>query len=234
MADNKSRIWELDFLRGFAILIMLYGHFMYDLAEIASIPVVYEYGFTYYLGRVGAFLFISVSGISCVLSRSNLKRGLKLLLIALALSGITYLLGPEFFIKFGILHFLSTCMIFYPIVSKFKIPAWIYIILGAASLILGKFLSSINDPTGGLLFPLGIINPDFESADYYPIFPYIGIFILGIAFGQLFYKKEKKSLLGVSYIHDLLAFAGRHSLFIYLVHQPLLVGGILLVQQIFS
>ena len=108
---RKDRAWELDFLRGIALLMMLFMHISWD--------VRYEFGadvFSYlekgwfwsFIHPVIVVLFVSVSGICCTFSRNNVKRGLKLLGATLALDIGTYIatrfLGIECLIKIGRAH----------------------------------------------------------------------------------------------------------------------------------
>jgi len=88
---SKSRIWELDFLRGIALILMIYFHVIFDMKEFFDYPVSYSIGINYYIGKASAILFMLVSGISCSLSRSNIRRGLKVLGIALAITLVTHL-----------------------------------------------------------------------------------------------------------------------------------------------
>ena len=227
---GKRRIWELDFARGIAILIMIHGHFLYDLAEFAGVPVNYSSGFYYLLGRVGAFLFISIAGVSCTLSRSNFRRGFRLLFIALALTAGSFLLAPDYAIWFGILHFLSVSMLLYALgdALRLRIPAWATALAGVAAIALGLYFKTLSDPIG-ILFPLGITAPGFTSADYYPLFPSLGVFLSGVAFGRHFYvNRDRRSLFRFDIGRNPVSWAGRHSLVIYLVHQPVLIGAVLL------
>lgn len=88
---NKTRIWELDLVRGIALLLMIYFHIIYDLKEIYNFPVTYGSGVNFYIGKISAILFILVSGISVSLSRSNIKRALKVLIIALVITVVTHI-----------------------------------------------------------------------------------------------------------------------------------------------
>ena len=77
------------------------------------------------------------------------------------------------------------------------------------------------------LFPLGLKYRGFTSSDYFPLLPHLGFFLLGSVLGRTLYKKKESLLPGVSPKNILvrsLSFCGRHSLWIYLLHQPVLYG----------
>ena len=69
--------------------------------------------------------------------------------------------------------------------------------------------------------------PGFSSSDYFPLLPNFGYFLIGSAIGRLIYRKKETLLPKVnaqSPILRFLQFCGKHSLWIYLLHQPLLTG----------
>ena len=72
------------------------------------------------------------------------------------------------------------------------------------------------------IYPLGLTAPSFESADFFPFFPYFGYFLLGALWGKTLYK-NKKSLFPNFPKLSFLCFCGRHALFFYLAHQPVLI-----------
>lgn len=143
---TKKRIWEIDFLRGFCIFLMLFDHAALMLASYFG-PAWYggysamraselfgaklcslcaEYYYYSQLRAIGhpivLFIFFSISGISCAFSRSNLKRGIQLAVVSLLYTLVTYILDETMslgcFTTFGVLHFYAFCIIFWAIVSK--------------------------------------------------------------------------------------------------------------------
>lgn len=214
----KNRIWELDFFRGIALLLMIYFHFVFDLQEILGINIPYS-GINYYLGKTSAVLFMFISGISFSLSKSNIKRGIKLLVIAMIVTIVTHLYNPEVGVKFGILHFLGVSILLGYLFQK-ALPL-INVLAGIIIIILDSYLD-ILPWSYDFLFPLGIYTERFYSADYYPLIPWFGVFLFGLAFGQKFYQ-ARKSLLKLHMKDNLLNQAGRHTLLLYLIHQPILI-----------
>ncbi len=218
---SGTRIWELDFFRGIALLLMVYFHLVYDLSDIFNQPVTYSTGINFYIGKVSVMMFMVISAISCQLSRNNFKRGLRLFLLALAVTIATHLWNADYEIRFGILHFLGICLMLYPLLDRLNIPL---LSLGAlASIVTGNELSSMS--TGyQFLFPLGLRAPGFISADYYPLLPWIGVFLIGMIMGRIFYNQKKSKVPPLFKHADPISYAGSHTLIIYLIHQPLLIG----------
>ncbi|HOV68955.1 MAG TPA: heparan-alpha-glucosaminide N-acetyltransferase [Clostridia bacterium] len=231
--DSERRIWEIDFLRGFAIICMIFDHIMFDFAYVFTFTEgilghISEFAAVYMnltaraiLQNVFLVIFVGVSGISSSLSRSNYLRGFKLLAVALFLSLATYLMGEGYFIKFGILHMLAVSIILYAVLQRVNNIA--LVIIGILIVAVGIIIEVKGiKANSNILMPLGIHAPGFSSADYYPLLPWSGVFFIGAVTGKNLYR-NKASLLpqfkGKRW-HKPFAFAGRHALVIYLLHQP--------------
>lgn len=217
--NAQGRIWELDFLRGTALILMVYFHVIVDLKDMYNMNLSYLSGVNYYIGKISAILFMLLAGISSSLSRSNVKRGIRVFAIALVISLVTHLYGPEFGIKFGILHFLGICMLLYPLMAR--IHKYLLIVIGTGIILLGNVFLRIT-PSTNILFPLGIYNASFSSADYYPLVPWMGVFIYGIVLGKLLYSR-KRSLFPFEYRDNIINMTGRNTLLIYVIHQPVIL-----------
>ena len=74
--------------------------------------------------------------------------------------------------------------------------------------------------------PFGFPPPDFFSSDYFPLLPWFFLFAAGYFLWRLFAEKGPSPALARSLTFGIapLSFLGRHSLIIYLLHQPLLYG----------
>lgn len=225
---RDKRIWELDFFRGIALILMIYFHIVFDMKDIFGYNVTYGSGINFYIGKISAILFMLLAGISSYLSRSNIRRGLKVLGTAMVITVATHLYSPDLGIKFGILHFLGVCMLLAPILQKLNRYALFSV--GILSIIIGNYVSGIS-VTHDYLFVFGIYSEKFVSSDYYPLFPWIGVFIFGIAIGQIFYTK-RKSIFNFSIGNNPISSVGRHTLMCYLVHQPLILLVLTLVKQL--
>jgi uncharacterized membrane protein len=115
-----------------------------------------------------------------------------------------------------------------------KLPVWLLAILGIVIVMQGYYFNTIRvEPRW--LFPLGLRRVGFATADYFPIFPEFGWFLLGAVLGKTVYRKKQTLLPRVNAQAPILrffCFCGRQSLPIYLVHQPLLSGILTLVTML--
>ncbi|MCR4434712.1 MAG: heparan-alpha-glucosaminide N-acetyltransferase [Clostridiales bacterium] len=226
----QNRIWELDFFRGIALLLMIYFHIIYNLKEFYNSPVSYSWGLNYYIGKVSVVLFMLISGISCRFSRNVIRNGVKILGVALIISFVTHLAdylavsvahfsSSYMGIKFGVLHFFGISMLLFPVLEK--ISPYLLVALSAGIIALGQVFSRLSTSLD-FLFPIGIINSRFYSSDYYPLVPWLGVFIIGIALGKLIYR-EKRSIFRFSIKDNIISTLGRNTLLVYVVHQPLIL-----------
>lgn len=239
MGTESKRFYFIDTWRGLCIIHMVIYHLLYDLVELfdVSIPWFWSWGFqTLRDFFAGGFIFLA--GVSCFLSRNNLKRGIQVFGLGLLLSAVTFLLMPSQFIAFGILHLLGSCMILFAIFEKWlkKIHNLWWIVLFFVLFLLlsrvpygkiGYFGLEITMPPSlyrtNFLFPVGLPSSSFSSSDYYPLIPWLFVFLSGTVFGNKLKKKELPQFIyGVN--KNVVATLGSHSLVIYLVHQPLIYG----------
>lgn len=227
---NQNRIWELDFFRGIALLFMVYFHIVFNLNEFYGYPVAYLTGVNFYIGKASVILFMVVSGISCRFSRHIIKNALKILGIAMGITLVTH--GVDYFavnvfhtqspyigIKFGILHFFGISMLLYPLLVK--INRYVLLALGGAIIALGQVTVRMT-VAHDYLFPLGIISSNFYSSDFYSLVPWLGVFIIGMVLGDFLYR-EKKSIFKFSMGDNPISAAGRNTLLIYVLHQPVII-----------
>lgn len=224
---KKERVWEIDLLRGIALILMIYFHIIYDMDELFSYNVSYESSINWYIGKASGTLFIFVSGISSYLSGNNFKRALKILGIALIITIATHLFNSDLGIKFGILHFLGTSILLS--IGLRKINSIVLVLLGTLLIFLGPAVARAT-VEHNWFFPLGFSTGNFISSDYYPLIPWFGVFLYGLAAGRIFYQ-EKKSLFSYIIKDNILSYAGRKTLLIYLIHQPAIMITLYLIGQ---
>lgn len=196
--------------------------------DIFGYNVEYSKGYNYFTGRAAAILFILISGISCTLSKNNVKRALKILAIAMLITVVTHIYDVEMGIKFGILHFLGLSIMMYPLFNKLN--EYSLTMLGTAILILGGYIPRLN-PRFDYLFILGITSEKFMSSDYYPLIPWLGIFIYGVILGKILYR-DKKSIFNFELRSNIINWLGRNTLYIYIIHQPVILTIIGLIKKI--
>lgn len=115
---ENRRIWEIDFLRAIAIILMATFHTVFDLKEFVGLDINYLSGFWYWESKASALMFIFFAGISSGFSKNTVKRGIKVLAFAIGITFVTYIFFREQYIRFGILHLLGTGMILFPLLKK--------------------------------------------------------------------------------------------------------------------
>lgn len=239
ISAKKERVWELDALRGLFILCVIAVHTIYDLEFFFGVPINTPDWFDF-VQEYGGILFILISGICATLGTKFVKRGLIVLGGAFAISAVTYgmykldMSDESVIIYFGILHCLSICMLLYALLKH--IPTFLLPFIAVGAICLG-FWFEFNVRSGSVwTCSVGIMPEGFETADYFPIFPNIGYFMLGIFLGRTLYKKKKTLIPAVNPKNPIISvftFCGRHSLIIYLVHQPLVYGLLELIFTVF-
>lgn len=228
---RRERIWEIDFLRGLSIILMVGYHILYDLGAMAGLKSFL--GFSTDLSTPAwmaaqyffAALFVVLSGISSTLSRGNVRRALRLLAVAIVITGVTYAFNSAATIHFGILHCLGVSILLYGLaLARAKAPACAAAGAGvlAAGLALPFILKSVTIRFDWLL-PLGIHAPGYSSFDYFPLFPWLGVFLVGAALGKSVYA-QRRSLIRRRLPTSFINYAGRHSLLIYILHQPIILA----------
>lgn len=227
----KKRIWELDVLRGLALLGMIAVHLAYDLVELFRVWEPKDPWLFYLAQDWGGVIFLLLSGVCVTLGSAPVKRGLLVFGCGLLISGVTismYLLGfagSGIIIYFGVLHCLGTCMILWPVFRR--CPVWLLAVLGGAMAALGLYLVNRVRIGDWWLVPLGVPCYGFSSADYFPLLPNLGYFLLGAVLGKTVYRKQESLLPKHNNGNPILRFlcwCGRKSLWIYLLHQPVLAG----------
>lgn len=220
---KSSRVALLDTWRGVTVLVMVGWHLAWDLGMFGVFP---QYlmmrqpalGIRYYI----ICSFVLLSGISCRYSRSNARRGMQTLACALVVSLVTALAGDP--VVFGVLHLLGCCMLFYALIGERfeKLPP-----LPAAAVCFALFLI-LHKICYGIrvnitwLWMFGFRTREFYSSDYYPIFPWLFLFLVGAVVGGWIRSSDGawKHRAGVAPLN----WVGRHALWIYMVHQPVLLG----------
>ena len=229
MANSKPRIWELDALRGVCILCVIVVHFLFDLSFFGGLNLTLPAWYVF-IQEYGGAIFVVLSGVCVTLGSKSVRRGLIVFACGMLITAVTYgmyrlgMSGADVVVKFGVLHLLGVCMLVYPAFKK--LPPAALALLGLAIAITGYAIRGVVVPQHWL-FPLGLTYEGFTSSDYFPLFPQLGYFLIGAAIGKTAYR-EKKTLLPGSFqktpVARFFCWCGRQSLFIYLLHQPIVYG----------
>lgn len=241
----NNRFWEIDAMRGVAIVMMVIYHFVYDLDYFDVTDVVYTDPFWFYFQRVTATIFIALVGISLAINNAKfiqqgingrelfwmfLQRGTRIFAWGLVISLMTWLtLGAERAVRFGILHFIGTSIV---LAFPFLKGRWSNVTLGLLLISAGRILQA-QTFSFSWLFWLGFLPANHRSVDYFPLIPWFGAVLIGIAHGNTLYRDFRRQFSLPDLSHNLtlslLQRMGRHSLVLYLIHQPLLFAGFILV-----
>lgn len=234
----KNRIWEIDALRGLCVVGMVIVHFVFDLVSLFAL-VQWEYNKLFsFVMNWGGVLFLLISGVSATLGRRSFRRGLIVFGCGLLVTAVTagmYLLGlahPIIIIYFGALHCLGICMMLWGLLKKLPTPA--LAVSGGILAIAGLLIRNVRVESP-YLFWLGLTTDTFASSDFFPLLPYLGFFLLGAFLGRTLYREKTTLLPRVDTRNPLIRFCtacGRHSLIIYLLHQPILAVTIMLLAEL--
>lgn len=237
-SEKRARLVGLDELRGIAMILVVVYHLLWALSMNGYIGNPDAVVGHLLIGRTGAFMFILISGACCGFTKKPFIRAFKILgcaLLVWAAIEITKISEP---INFGVLHMLGCCSLIFALGRKLfeKINP----IAGAA--VCGLLFAALYRlPRGYILwfdapralystkwlFWLGLPHASYTASDYFPLIPWVFLFFFGWFVWRIF--KSPPRFLEKSRCRPL-AFVGRHTLIIYLVHQPIFFGIIMLVQ----
>ena len=238
---DGARLWEIDLMRTLAVGLMVVYHVGYDVHMLAPQVAIdpFNGGWRALQVTTGS-TFLALVGISYWLAdqrgrsrglsglalwRRHARRGRQVLAAALLVSVVTLLaLGAEDAVRFGILHLIATAvLVVLPLTVR--LGAW-NAALGAGAIAGGLMLNeAVSDVPGALV--LGF-DPGEAGVDWYPLLPWIGATLVGVAIGAVLYPDGGRApwlsgLVGAPRGAVLAGAPGRHSLPIYLVHQPVLI-----------
>lgn len=234
---EPRRVGFIDELRGLDIVAMVFYHAMYDLVYIFGVDMPFFHSILMpYIQPLIAGIFIVLSGISCRYSRSNLKRGLKAVLLGMVLTVVTLIFMPGEAIYFGILHFMGTSMMLFALINPLldKINPIIGLIVAIMIYILTQHLPHgwigigelvrIALPqqlyTKSYLLPLGFAG---AGSDYFPLIPYFFMYLAGSFLGVFFRRNQMPGWLYDTHSR-FFSKLGRNTIVIYMLHQPVIMA----------
>lgn len=231
-------------------LVYLCGNYFHDLQWYKTICDWYINSRAAYVWQQSiCWTFIFLSGFCWSLGRQHLKRGLLVLGGGAVVSAVTMLFLWEDRVVFGVLTCIGSCMLLMIPVDEYarKWNSWGGLAGSVFLFILTKNINGgylgfegwnlIRLPKGiyrGLLETyLGFTDPTFYSTDYFSLFPWFFLFLAGYFLYQLLQRNrlfEQERVRAVLQLRiPVLCFIGRHSLPIYMLHQPVLYGMLQLV-----
>jgi uncharacterized membrane protein len=231
---NRPRLLALDAARGLALIAMATYHFSWDLEFFGYLaPGTSTQGFLRIYARLIASSFLFLAGVSLVLAhypglrlRPFLRRLGIIVAAAAAISVATFWFTPDSWIFLGILHAIAVSSLIG--LLFLKVPPLLTLITAALAMVLPSVLSSPSFDAPWFWF-LGLSETLPRSNDYVPLLPWIAALLSGIACARFIVDRQK-----LGWIERLpagpawLRWGGRHSLTVYLLHQPILIGGLYL------
>ncbi len=241
MVNGRTRFWDVDVVRGIAMIMVALYHLIYDLDNLAGYGIESTSGFWDVFADISAFMFVFLVGLSLTLSYSKsgatagsggnlfekyLWRGLRIFAYGMLITLVFWALDFGIVI-IGILQLIGLSIILaYPFL-RFRLAN---LVLGLMVIALGAYIQAKSFVVGGaagiLLAPLGVIPENLFMPDYRPLLPWFGVVLLGVLFGNVVYLvwRQKRPATVMPAYATPLAFLGRHTLFIYLVHQPIIIA----------
>lgn len=238
---KSSRIEFVDLARGIALLAMFVFHFAYDLSNFGLIEtdIAFEPGWRLF-ARCIAGSFLIIVGVSLVLATRKglnrlafLKRLTMVVAAAAAVTVGTFFAMRQNFIFFGILHHVAVASVL--ALPFLRLPVVLVIITAAIAFALPSFIASplLDQPWAVWL---GFSHAPIQTADFVPVFPWFGCVLTGIALARLALPRlDGTAVTGWrprSAPARIICWGGRHSLLVYLVHQPVFIGLIMLATQV--
>ncbi|MCC7325990.1 MAG: DUF1624 domain-containing protein [Burkholderiales bacterium] len=225
---EQDRVVAIDGMRGLALVAMIAYHFAFDLAYLRITGSDF-YHDPFWLHSRTAILssFLLLAGVSLVLAERS-PRGragfwrhvARIAACALLVSTASYLIFPKSYIWFGVLHAIALSLV---LIRPLAAHPGAALVTGVAAIAAGNLWTSPwfdQRATGWLGF--ATVKPITE--DYVPLFPWIGVMLIGVAAGHALVRTDFHAIAWLPRVPSPLAWLGRHSLAVYMLHQPLLLG----------
>ena len=231
-ARASARIAAIDALRGIAIVAMVAYHFSFDLRLFGVARLDFE-GDLFWLSARAAIVstFLALVGVSLVLARSagapaaqRWRRIATIAACALAVSVATWIAFPKSYVWFGILHCIAVASV---VAWPFTLRPRLALACGAAVIAAGLVVTHAAFDSRALAW-IGFTTRKPVTEDYVPLFPWLGVALLGVAAGDALVRRSFAPLAFLAKAPRPLGWLGRHSLAVYMVHQPILIGALAL------
>ena len=247
--NKRKRLIEIDFLKGLAVISMVIFHIPYLMRMMNIKKTKIHTGILHFMGRFAQTIFITMVGVNMGITyqkakyKNNIsnyhkqqnKRVLKLIIVAMMFTYLSYLSFPDKYVKFGILHFVATVIFLqnylvpYPIIQVGMLGTTLWANNNKEKLI--PFFKNNVHPF--ISFALGIYNEKYNAMDHFSILKWFSYVCSGVLITHLLYKDGKrkdqfeklnidKILNNKNKIVNCISSIGKNSLLIYTVHFPLI------------
>lgn len=245
-----KRFWEIDAIRGLSVILMVIYHGIYLLVWFGLIQINLYSGWIWVVPRLIAGSFIFIMGLSLTLSYDRvkdklstknliikfLKRGLFILILGFLVTlGTALVFGTsssQRIVFFGILHMIGLSILIAIPLIKLK---WTNLFIGMGVMLLGIGLGFYRFPFFILLW-LGFRPEAYAPVDYLPLLPWFSFVCFGLFTGRLLYPEGQTRFklpeLSKNLVVKSLTWIGRHSLWIYLIHVPVIYGVLVLLTNL--
>ena len=222
MSDN--RLGVLDGIRGLCLISMIAYHGMYDLVYVLGIPIRWYTALPGYVWQQSiCWTFILLSGACRHFSKRPLRHGLLVFGGGVLVTLVTMSVMPSESIRYGVLTLLGlSALLVIPLKPLLdKTPAWLGLAITAVLFFLTRSIPERRYSFDGLAV-LGFPGPTFWSSDYFPLLPWFFLYLAGYFLWQMI-GTDQRVLAALRPKVPFLGFLGRHSLIVYLLHQPVLM-----------
>lgn len=231
-----NRIWQIDALRGSAVIGMVIYHFAFALFFFGGFPIpIFHWSWELFQTLV-AGTFLVLVGYSLRLSwqrqtdegkgskekvLSVLLRGIKVFGMGLVITVATWMFLPGMYVRFGVLHLIGASL-----VLALPLLRWprLATMLGTGILLLPLLVTL---PPGNIFtLWLGFVPQGFRSLDYFPAIPWFGLVLIGTWLASWIHFPSSDNPV------PWLGWIGRHALAIYMLHQPIVIGIVFLLERV--
>lgn len=234
---DVKRYPEIDALRGIALLMMLVLHAIWCLDYLD-----FNVNMTiYFIQPIVPALFLIVAGISLHLSccrnndytkwlKSSIRKSIVLITLGLMITIVSVIFFPNMPVIIGILTCIGLCSLMGIVLVRLNVD--VLIVITTFLIMLGFAISNISIGNNYLSYIIGF-KTSIPSIDYFPILPWLWCLSFGIIIGRSWYPNGIRDF-KIMFPEKLtsLCWMGKHSLVIYLIHQPIIYFSLLLIKNI--
>jgi uncharacterized membrane protein len=230
---SQGRIAGVDALRAIALVAMIAYHFSFDLRYFGVIKADFEHDIFWLTARtIILSSFLLLAGVSLVLADARntppthfWRHVATIAACALLVSAASYSMFPTTFIWFGVLHAIAVALVLArPFVQRPRVA----LAIGVLAIAAGVTFSNVAFDSFTLGW-IGFMTGKPYTEDYVPLFPWAGVLFCGIAAGHLLVRNRFAVLAPLATPPRWLAWIGRHTLAVYMLHQPILLGLLMVI-----